>query len=122
MTFTVGDRVRLTAEATERLGDFGEGTVKVINEDREPFPVEVGFDGDILGANDTFPLNPDEIELIEPETNAALELKNAALTMAAFVFRHYSELHLAKGTDESSMKAITNIGLERMMLDALDAD
>jgi hypothetical protein len=56
------------------------------------------------------------------ETVADTNLKDAALTTAAFVFRQYAQYHLAKETPESTMKALTNLGLERIMLDALETD
>jgi hypothetical protein len=67
----------------------------------------------------------DAIEVIteedEDDTPTALEVKDSALRIAAFVFGQYREQHLAKETPEATMKALMNMGLEQLMNDALEA-
>ena len=50
-----------------------------------------------------------------------LALENV-VRMAQNVFKNYAEQHLAKGTPEGWMKAITNIGMVSILQNALDTD
>lgn len=63
-----------------------------------------------------------QIEALTEKYQRLLDVKDAALGIAAFAFSHYAEQHFNKGTPESTMKALTNLGLERTMLDAQEAD
>lgn len=78
-------------------------------------------------ARELDPLEPEpdlqaQIDALTEHYTQLLEVKDAALKIAAYAFAQYGSQHLAKGTPESTMKAFTNIGLERTMLDALEAD
>ena len=130
----IGTRVRANTGPTL----MGKSGTVVANSGPERYPYKVQFDcleGNSLDDNNSHGgrWSRDALDVIEEEEDLVVQdiidslqdqitVKDAALKLAAFVFNHYSELHLAKGTPEATMKGLTNVGLERMMLNAIEAD
>lgn len=132
MTFKTGDRVRMSQEYRE--SHEWDDCCDILATVRGPAPGWRGafyldYDNDVAGI-----AYPHELELVPPRDYEAeiealtehyaelLEIKDSALKIAGFVFGEYAKQHLAKETRESTMKAFTNVGLQRMMDDALEAD
>lgn len=126
--FQVGDRVRCVNNSPYR---GLEGTVRCVSGN---YSIGVEWDGKsgVAGGygQGGYWSSPSleridlqaELDALTEHYAEVLAQKNAALKVASFVFGQYAENHFAKGTPESTMKAITNVGLEGMMLDALEAD
>lgn len=129
--FQVGDRVRCVNQSRFKgregtiVGITTYGYYKVRWEDEPADSTQGGtWSDEAIEPVDTSFDDPidERIEVLIEDFTALIRQKDAALRVAAFVFGQYAENHFAKGTPESIMKAITNVGLEGMMLDALEAD
>ena len=121
-------KYRLTEAAVSYFGVKDDQVLNIRkNQDAEqsnfyPFKGDIGEVKDML-------LAAHEVEVVEYEPHVAAEIerllqvidqKNAALTLAGFTFGFYADSHMKKETDESTMKAFTNIALRRAMLDAIE--